>query len=254
MAERSRAEPPTICRTCEEPLYGPYCSACGESHRYPRLELRMLLEDLFDGLINLDTRVLRTVGELSVDPARVGRDFLVGRRKPYINPLKYALATFGLAVLINQALIRLHGIPDDPSVARIVEFSLGWGQVISFAVIPVFALCVYGLLYGPVRVRNMLGAPRQLEWFEHYVLGLFAFGHVALLQGLLAPLMPYLGACAYPTLFVVLPIVYASWMFVGVCRTSWSSTLPRIAVAFIAGVQVPSSLLARVIAPELFGE
>lgn len=251
MAERS-SQAPNSCRTCEEPLRGPYCSACGESHRFPRLELRALLDDLLDRVVNLDTPVLRTVGELSVDPARVGRDYLVGRRKPYVNPVRYAIATFILAVLINQALIGLHGIPEDPQAAQVVEFSLGWGQAINFAVMPVFALCIYGLFYGPPRMQ-VFGAPRQLEWIEHYVLVLFAFGHVALLQGLFAPFVPYLGVLAHAIFFVALPIVFASWMFVGVCRTSWLSTLPRVAVAFIAGVQVPSSLLARVISPDLFG-
>ncbi|MFO7561920.1 MAG: DUF3667 domain-containing protein [Enhygromyxa sp.] len=247
MADASRAVP-EICRTCEEPLYGPYCSACGESHRFVRLELRALLEDVLDGIVNLDTRVLRTVGELSVDPARVGRDYLVGRRKPYINPFKYALATFALAVAISQGLILLGKVPESP----LVEFTLNWGQAINFAVMPVFALCLYGLFYGPPRMR-VLGAPRQLEWVEHYVLVLFALGHVALLQGLFSPFVPYLGAVAQVIFFLILPIAYVSWMFVGVCRTAWWSTIPRVAVGFIAGMQVPAGLLTRWIAPDLFG-
>lgn len=248
MADASQGKRPESCRTCEEPLYGPYCSACGESHRFLRLELRALFEDVLDGLVNLDTRALRTVGELSVDPARVGRDFLVGRRKPYVNPFKYALATFALAIAFNQVLIRLGKIQSDP----ITEFSLHWGQALNFAVMPVFALCLYGLFYGPPRMRTALGAPRQLEWIEHYVLVLFAVGHVALLRGLLAPFVPYLGVVAQVLFFVVLPIVYVSWMFVGVCRTSWASTIPRVAVGFIAGMEVPARLLSRLIAPELF--
>jgi hypothetical protein len=250
MAEPSRGAPET-CRTCEEPLFGPYCSACGESHRFPRLELRALLEDVLDGIANLDTRVLRTVGELTVDPARVGRDYLVGRRKPYVNPFKYALATFALAFAISQALISMHGVPSDPTAARAVEFSLNWGQAINFLVMPVFALCLYGLFYGPPR-KSVFGAPRQLEWIEHYVLVLFALGHVALLQGLFAPFAPYVGGVVQLLVFVVVPIAYVSWMFVGVCRTSWWSTVPRVAVGFIAGMQVPAGLLARAIAPGLF--
>lgn len=243
---------PDTCRTCGEPLYGPYCSECGESHRYPRLSLRAILEDLLDGLVNLDTRVLRTVGELSVDPGRVGRDYLTGRRTPYVNPFKYALAAFTFAVLVNQGLIRLHGVPDDPTLARMTEFSLQWGQALNFAVLPVFALCLYGLFFGGPRLRGVVGAPRQLEWIEHYVLVLFAFGQVALLQGLFAPFMPYLGVVA-PVVFLVLPVVYVSWMCVGVCRTPWWSTLLRVTVAFIAGMQVPAGLLTRLFAPELFG-
>ncbi|HVI02075.1 MAG TPA: DUF3667 domain-containing protein [Enhygromyxa sp.] len=248
MAERAM---PTTCRNCGELLRGPYCSTCGQSHRFVRLELRALLEDMIDALRHVDTPVLRTVGELTVDPGRVGREYLVGRRIPYVNPFKFALVTFVLAIVVNQALIGMHGIPSDPQLARLVGFTLSWGQAIHFAVMPVFTLCLYGLFAGPPRLGGVLGAPRMLEWLEHFVLVLFALGHVALLQCLLAPFVPYLGVVA-PALFVVLPILYVSWMFVGVCRTSWWSTLLRVSVAFIAGVQVPASLLARWFAPELF--
>lgn len=242
---------PTTCRNCGELLRGPFCSVCGQSHRFVRLELRALIEDAIDALRHVDTPVLRTVGELTVDPGRVGREYLVGRRIPYVNPFKFALASFASALLVNRGLIHLHGIPSDPHMARLVGFSLGWGQLITFAVMPVFALCLYGLFAGPPRRSGVLGAPRMLEWLEDYVLVLFALGHVALLQALLAPFVPHLGVVA-SVLFVVLPIVYVSWMFVGVCRTPWWSTLLRVSVAFIAGVQVPASLLARWFVPELF--
>jgi hypothetical protein len=248
MAERA---PPNSCRNCGEPLRGSFCSTCGQSHRFVRLELRALIEDALDRLVKLDTRVLRTIGELTVDPGRVGREYLVGRRIPYAHPFKFALATFVLTMLVNRGLIHLHGIPaEDPQAVQLVEFTLRWGQAINFVVMPVFALCLYGLFAGPPRLRGVLGAPRMLEWIEDYVLVLFALGHVALLQSLLAPFVPYMGVVA-PVLFAILPIIYVTWMFVGVCRTSWSSTLLRVSVAFIAGMLVPARLLALLIAPEL---
>lgn len=246
MAERAM---PTTCRNCGELLRGPFCSACGQSHRFVRLELRALVEELWDDLVNLDTPALRTMGELSVDPGKVGREYLVGRRIAYANPFKYALATFTFALLFNRALVWLKGMPAGDA-AQLVEFSLHCGQAIQFAVLPVFTLCLHGLFAGPPRAGGVLGAPRMLEWIEHFVLVLFALGHVALLQGLLAPFVPYLGVFA-SALFVVLPIAYVSWMFVGVCRTSWWSTVLRVSVAFIAGMLVPTRLLVLLFAPEL---
>lgn len=251
MAERQReTSMPSDCRSCGEALHGPFCSACGESHEHPRLVLADLAADVLDGLVNLDTRVLRTVGELSIEPGRVGRDYLTGRRKPYINPFKYALATFAFAVLVNRGLVWLHGLPSDPVLARVAEFSLTWSQAINFLAMPVFAVCLYGLFYGGPRLRGAVGAPRQLEWIEHYVLVLFSFAQVALFQALLAPFMAYLGVVG-PVLFMAVPIAYVSWMYVGVCRTSWWSTLLRVALAFVAGMQVPAGLLTRLFAPGL---
>jgi hypothetical protein len=245
MSERTS---PSNCRNCGEPLRGAFCSACGQSHRFVRLELRALIKDVLERVVRLDTPALRTIGELTVDPGRVGREYLVGRRIAYVHPFKYALATFVLAIVANLLLIHRNGVPSDPTLAHVVEFSLHWGQALNFAVMPVFAVCLYGLFSGPPRMGGVLGAPRMLEWIEDYILVLFALGHVALLQVLLAPFVPYLG-CVAPALLVVLPIAYVSWMFVGVCRTSWWSTLLRVSVAFIAGMWVPATLFERMVSP-----
>jgi len=237
------------CRSCAERLYGPYCSACGEAHHYERLELRWLAADALERLQNLDTQVLRTVGDLSAEPGRVGRYYLVGRRAGYVNPFKFAIATFVFAIAVNEALLALHGIPSDPLAGRIMQFTLRWGQLFTFAVLPLFALCVFKLFSGPPR-WGVLGGGRQLRWIEHYVLVLFAFGQVALFQGLLTPLVAHVGVAAV-VLFTVLPVVYMSWMVVGVCRTPWVSTIVR--VAYMLGMQLLPTVFARLLAPALFG-
>lgn len=210
-----------------------------------------MVEDALSGLRRLDTKVLRTVGDLSVEPGRVGRHYLVGRRVGYVNPFKYALMTFALAIAVNEALLSMHGIPGEALAARIHQFSLRWGQVINFALLPLFALCLFKLFSGPPRL-GVLGGGRQLRWIEHYVLVLFGFGQVALIQGLLAPLVPHLGAVAV-ALFTVVPVLYMSWMVVGVCRTPWLTTIVRVGLAYILGMQLLPSLLARVVAPGLLG-
>jgi hypothetical protein len=186
---------------------------------YARLELRALVEDALDGLLNLDTRVLRTLADLSFAPARVCRDYLDGRRVPYIHPFKYALATFAVAFAIAQLSARLHGAPDDPRIAFVLE----WGQLLNLVALPVLASVLW-LLF--------MRAPRSLGWVEHYVVVLYAMGHVALLQGLLNPLIGYIGDVG-TVVFAALPIAFLSWTGVGVYRTPWWSTILRMLVGFV---------------------
>ena len=127
--------------------------------------------------------------------------------------------------------------------------ALRWGQLINFAILPLFALGLMKLFSGPPRF-GIMGGGRQLRWIEHYVLVLFAFGHIALVQGLLAPLVPHLGVASV-ALFTVLPVLYLSWMFVGVCRTPWLSTIVRVSLAYIVGIQLLATVIAWLIAPEL---
>jgi hypothetical protein len=230
---------PAQCRNCEANLSGPYCSACGESHVHGRLELRALVEHAFDGLINLDTRALRTFGELTVNPGKVCRDYLDGRRVLYVNPFKYALATFTFAVLVDEGLLYLHG-PSDPSNATLIEFELRWGLLINFLAMPLLAACLWPLFFS---------APNRLRWVEHYVVVLFTIGHVALLQGLLQPLAAQLGNIG-SVAFTLLTIVFLSWAAIHVHGSRWWSTIPRVLLAFAAMWMVVWGVI-RLLVPDL---
>jgi hypothetical protein len=229
------------CRSCDTPLHGRYCSACGESHKHNRLELRVLAEDALEGLVNLDTRALRTIGDLTVAPVQVCRDYLDGRRIQYVNPFKYALATFAFVFLVAELLSHLHGQPADANLAALMAFQLRWGQWLNFVAMPLLALLMLPLF---------MTAPRRLRWIEHYVLVLFAFGHVALLQGLFKPLLGEFGA-AGQVLVAVLPLAYLSWIATGICGASWWTTTLRVLVAFVV-MQLVVAGAVWLVVPELF--
>jgi hypothetical protein len=235
---------PAQCRNCETNLRGPYCSACGQSHVHARLELRTLVEHAFDGLVNLDTRALRTIGELTVAPGKVCRDYLDGRRIPYVNPFKYAFATFTCVAIVAEGLIYLNGVslgpPSDPLTAELDAFRLRWGMLINFIAMPLLAVILWLLFFS---------APRRLRWVEHYVLVLFTFGHVALLQALLLPILQQAGSVAM-TVFSVLPILLLSWAAVGVYRTRWWTTILRVLAAFLA-IQALALGVIRLFVPGL---
>ncbi|KIG12878.1 hypothetical protein DB30_00945 [Enhygromyxa salina] len=229
------------CRSCNAPLYGRFCSACGESHAHDRLDLALLAEDALEGLINLDTRALRTIGDLTVTPGNVCRDYIEGRRIHYINPFKYALATFAFAYLCSQLLLYLHGQPADAYVARWTAFQMRWGQALNFVAMPLVAALMLPLF---------MHATRKLRWIEHYVIILFGFGHVALLTGLLKPLLGELGVGGQ-LLTGVLPVAYLSWMVVGVCETRWWTTIPRVLLVYVT-TQLITTGLVWLVAPSLF--
>ena len=214
---------PAQCRSCGTPLHGPYCSACGESHLHGRLELRTLIDQALDGLINLDTRALRTIGDLMIGPAKVCRDYLDGRRVSYVHPFKYALAAFTFAILVAEFLIWRHGGPIDPVDAKVFAFQLRWGMLLHFLMMPLVAAILWPLFAS---------APRRLRWIEHYVFVLYCFGHVALLQGLVMPLHMDLEVVS-ALMLSLLPPAFTSWAAVGVYESRWWTTIPRVILAFV---------------------
>ncbi|MBA3270759.1 MAG: DUF3667 domain-containing protein, partial [Acidobacteria bacterium] len=81
------------CANCGIELVGDYCHGCGQHvAEANELALRPLARRFGDELLHLDFKSVRTLLAL-FNPGRLTREFLNGRRRPYLSPLKlYFLA------------------------------------------------------------------------------------------------------------------------------------------------------------------
>ena len=89
--------PAARCLNCDAPLGGQHCHDCGQLHRRPRLDVNDLAHDAFDNLVGLDTKVWRTMRDLTLRPGQAALAYVNGHRARYINPLKYLV--FAVALL-----------------------------------------------------------------------------------------------------------------------------------------------------------
>ena len=91
------------CLNCRTERTGPYCQACGQRAVDPgALSIGRLLTTFTQELPTLDFKTLRSLPGLA-SPGFLTREYLEGRQRPYLNPLKvYFLcaATFFLAAPI----------------------------------------------------------------------------------------------------------------------------------------------------------
>ena len=85
------APPGTPCANCATPLQGPYCHQCGQLAEDFHRSISHLVEETFENLLHLDSRVWRTLPRLVLKPARLTRDYLDGRRAAQIPPMRLFL-------------------------------------------------------------------------------------------------------------------------------------------------------------------
>jgi hypothetical protein len=77
------------CISCGAPLAGRYCSACGElDPRERRLTLDAFVAESFRAVTDLDGSTLRSVATLFRRPGLLVREYLEGRRRPYLSPIQ----------------------------------------------------------------------------------------------------------------------------------------------------------------------
>ena len=82
---------PTECLNCGAALRGQYCGDCGQRATSRLISLWELLRDGFGDLLDLDSRLWRTLIPLLIRPGKLTLDYLQGRRARYMPPFRMYL-------------------------------------------------------------------------------------------------------------------------------------------------------------------
>ncbi len=97
------------CLNCGTELKGPFCYFCGQPDRNFLRFFPVLLRDLVEDLLDLDSRFMRTMKPLLFKPGRLTRDYMEGRRFRYAPPMRLyifsSIVFFLLAALISSDAI-----------------------------------------------------------------------------------------------------------------------------------------------------
>jgi hypothetical protein len=89
-AEAARV-PPTPCANCGAATTGHYCAECGQEVRDQHLSLPRLLHEFTEEYLNLDSRVIRSLGHLLFRPGFLTQAYVQGRRQRYVRPFRLYL-------------------------------------------------------------------------------------------------------------------------------------------------------------------
>jgi hypothetical protein len=80
------------CVSCGEPLRGSYCHVCGERRADDRdLTLSAFARYAAEAVTNTDAKLYTTFRRLVGSPGFLTREFMAGRRKPWVGPLQLFL-------------------------------------------------------------------------------------------------------------------------------------------------------------------
>jgi hypothetical protein len=81
-------KPAETCLNCGTSLTGQYCGNCGQRALSRLISIWQLLREAFGDLLELDSRVWRTLIPLAIRPGRLTRDYLQGRRARFMPPFR----------------------------------------------------------------------------------------------------------------------------------------------------------------------
>jgi hypothetical protein len=194
------------CANCGTALQGPFCHACGQEVKPIDPPLALFVRESGKELLDVDGRIWRSLRRLIVSPGFLTREYVEGRRVPWLSPLRLYLLTsvffFAVSAFVGG---------DDPvqvqmsGDAKQVEEALGkvgfesraafeaaltegravrevWMPRLMFVFVPLFAAFV-----ALVRRQSRRGFPAHVQFALHVHAAFFAVRGAAALTGLALP-------------------------------------------------------------------
>lgn len=103
-AAAERQQEASTCPTCGEAITQQFCPACGEQ-KFDRhsFSFRHFARHAAHELLELDSKILRTVRYLFTRPAFVTAEYLAGKRSRYANPFRFYVLCFAVSTLLTSS-------------------------------------------------------------------------------------------------------------------------------------------------------
>jgi hypothetical protein len=100
-------EPGTLCPNCGTELKGFYCHVCGQSTDDQHRSIGHLMWEGIEGLTHLDGRLGQTLPPLFLNPGKLAKDHLEGRRQRHVPPFRLFLVSLLIFMFVLESLF--HG-------------------------------------------------------------------------------------------------------------------------------------------------
>jgi len=211
------------CDNCGAPLAGEYCGACGQ-RRARRLDAARVLREGLGQVLDADNAWWTTLRELTLRPGPTVRRYVAGERKRFVNPILYMLSAATVFLVVFKGL----GI----DIGSVQGATADEAANLGFLMGAIGYLVLIGAL--PVAWAMTL-VLRQQTTGELYVLLVYGYAQIALLQSLLYALGAADSAAAFAASRLASAFVY-SWVLAG--YFAW-----RPVRALLAGLLVYGALM-----------
>ncbi|MCW3093255.1 MAG: hypothetical protein JWP81_4324 [Ferruginibacter sp.] len=102
---KERAE--KVCLNCNAQLAGPFCHICGQENVEPKETVWHLVTHFFNDITHFDGKFFSTLGLLIKRPGFLPREYMLGRRASYLNPIRMYIFTSAIFFLIIFSIFHI---------------------------------------------------------------------------------------------------------------------------------------------------
>ncbi|MEM7298901.1 MAG: DUF3667 domain-containing protein, partial [Bacteroidota bacterium] len=92
------------CLNCGSTVEENYCANCGQSTSITRITFRETINEFFSSSFALEGPLLSTVRLLIVNPGRLFREFIGGKRKSYYKPVAFFVVLTAAYIILRNLI------------------------------------------------------------------------------------------------------------------------------------------------------
>jgi hypothetical protein len=96
--------PQRHCENCGAVLLGDHCYSCGQPTKGLIRQFSAIIGDFADTVLNIDSRIIHTVGPLLFKPGYLSLEYFAGRRVRYVSPVRLLVFIAVVTFLFAQWL------------------------------------------------------------------------------------------------------------------------------------------------------
>ncbi|MDP4128666.1 MAG: DUF3667 domain-containing protein [Bacteroidota bacterium] len=97
-----------ICLNCGSPVPERYCTFCGQENIEPRQSVGHLVTHFFSDITHFDGKFFATVKDLFRRPGFLSREYMMGRRMSYLDPIRMYIFTSAFFFIIFFSMFDLN--------------------------------------------------------------------------------------------------------------------------------------------------
>jgi len=122
-----------ICLNCGTETTGRYCPACGQENIEPKQTVWHLITHFFSDITHFDGKFFVTVKDLFAKPGFLSREYMLGRRVSYLDPIRMYIFTSAIFFLIFFSMINVKNIKFDNDSKKEIQTDSVFHQLLSGA-------------------------------------------------------------------------------------------------------------------------
>ncbi len=97
------------CLNCGTIVHGRYCQVCGQENVVPKETFWHMVTHFFYDITHFDSSFFTTVKDLLFKPGFLSKEYMAGRRKRYLHPIRMYVFTSALFFLLFFSLFKVEG-------------------------------------------------------------------------------------------------------------------------------------------------